>query len=45
MNHDVDESLRELARRDVLNGAGVDISFDAPTKEWSSRRNSPALNF
>lgn len=44
MIHDVDESLRELTRRDVLSGAKVDISFEAPTKEWSSRRNSPTLN-
>jgi hypothetical protein len=44
MIHDVDESLRELTRRDVLNGAKVDISFEAPTKEWSARRNSPTLN-
>jgi Pvc16 N-terminal domain len=44
MIHDVDESLRALTRRDVLNGAKVDISFEAPTKEWSARRNSPTLN-
>src|SRR5712691_9482646 len=44
MIHDVDESLRTLVRRDVLNGANVDISFEAPSKDWSSRRNTPALN-
>src|SRR6266851_8665174 len=44
MIHDVDESLRTLVRRDVLNGANVDISFEAPSKEWSTRRSSPALN-
>lgn len=42
--HDVDESLRELIRRDVLNGAGVEVSFDTPSKEWSARRNTPTLN-
>jgi Pvc16 N-terminal domain len=42
--NDVDESLRALIRRDVLNGANVDIAFEAPTKEWSSRRNAPAIN-
>jgi hypothetical protein len=31
-------------RRDVLNGANVDISFEAPSKEWSTRRSGPALN-
>ena len=44
MIHDVDESLRALVRRDVLNEAGIEISFDAPTREWSTRRNAPALN-
>ncbi|MGH3370987.1 MAG: DUF4255 domain-containing protein, partial [Nocardioidaceae bacterium] len=44
MIHDVDESLRELTRRDVLNGAKVEISFEAPTKDWSVRRNTPTLN-
>src|SRR5688572_8245647 len=44
MIHDVDESLRELVRRDVLNGAKVEVAFDAPTREWSARQNSPALN-
>jgi hypothetical protein len=44
MIHDVDESLRELTKRDVLNGAKVEISFEAPNKDWSSRRNAPALN-
>jgi hypothetical protein len=44
MIHDVDESLRALVRRDVLNEAGIEVSFDAPTKDWSTRRNAPALN-
>src|SRR5881628_3742236 len=44
MIHDVDESLRALVRRDVLNGANVDVSFEAPTRDWSSRRNAPTLN-
>ncbi|MGH2709273.1 MAG: DUF4255 domain-containing protein [Actinomycetota bacterium] len=44
MINDVDESLRALLRRDVLDGAGVEISFEAPSKEWSVRRNTPTLN-
>jgi Pvc16 N-terminal domain len=44
MIHDVDESLRVLVRRDALNGAAVDIAFDAPTKEWAARRNSPTVD-
>jgi len=42
--HDVDESLRELVRRDVLAGAGIEVSFEAPTREWAGRRSSPALD-
>lgn len=44
MIHDVDESLRALVRRDALNGSGVDVAFDAPTKEWVARRNSPIVD-
>ncbi|HEY8201240.1 MAG TPA: Pvc16 family protein [Actinomycetota bacterium] len=44
MINDVDESLRALIRRDVLNGANVDIAFEAPSKDWSARRNAPAIN-
>ncbi len=44
MIHEVDESLRELVRRDVLNGAGVELSFEAPSKDWSARRTAPTLN-
>lgn len=44
MIEDVDETLRALVRRDALNGADVDVAFDAPTKEWSARRNTPTLD-
>jgi hypothetical protein len=44
MIHDVDESLRELVRRDVLNGSNVEVAFDAPTREWAARRKGPTLN-
>lgn len=44
MINDVDESLRTLLKRDVLNGANVEISFDTPNREWSVRRNTPTLN-
>jgi Pvc16 N-terminal domain len=44
MIQDVDESLRVLVRRDALNGGGVDIAFDAPTRDWSARRNAPTLD-
>ena len=44
MIHDVDESLRTLVERDVLNGSGVDISFEAPTRDWASRLTGPTLS-
>ena len=46
MIHDVDESLRALVRRDALNGSGsgIEVAFDAPTKEWVARRNSPVVD-
>jgi hypothetical protein len=33
-----------MIRRDVVNGSGVDISFEAPTKEWAAKRTTPTLN-
>lgn len=45
MIHDVDETIREVVRRDVLNGSGVDVSFEAPTSEWAARQVGPTLNF
>src|SRR2546428_6275217 len=44
MIEQVDESLRALLRRDALNGAKVEIAFDAPTKDWASRHNAPTLD-
>jgi hypothetical protein len=44
MIHDVDASLRALIERDVLNGPGVDLSFDAPTKEWAAKLALPTIN-
>jgi hypothetical protein len=40
----VDETLREIVRREVANGGGVEVAFDAPTKEWADRRNAPVVN-
>jgi hypothetical protein len=42
--HEVDESLRRLVLRDAVNGSGVELSFEAPTKEWAARRNTPTIN-
>jgi hypothetical protein len=42
--HDVDDSLRKLILRDAVNGSGVEISFEAPTREWATRRNAPTIS-
>ena len=44
MIHEVDEALRTLVRRDTLNGSDVEVVFDAPTKDWAGRRNTPTLD-
>ena len=42
--YEVDEALRALVRADVAGAAQVEVAFDAPTREWSSRRNAPTIN-
>lgn len=44
MIHEVDDSLRALVQQEVVRDAEVDVAFDAPTREWSSRRSKPAIN-
>ncbi|MTK03514.1 DUF4255 domain-containing protein [Micromonospora sp. CP22] len=44
MIHEVDEGLRGLVTEEALAGTGVDVSFEAPTRDWAARRNSPTVN-
>ena len=45
MFQDVDETLRAVLTADVpVKRSEVDISFDRPTRDWSSRLTRPALN-
>ena len=45
MFQDVDETLRALLLADVpIDRSEVDISFERPTREWSSRLTRPTLN-
>jgi hypothetical protein len=44
MLHEVDEALRRYVRRDALPGTDVDVVFEAPTKDWASRRSGPAVD-
>jgi Pvc16 N-terminal domain len=42
--HEVDDALRTLIDRDAVPRNGVEVSFEAPTKEWAAKRNVPTLN-
>ena len=44
MIHDLDASMRNLLERDVINGSGVDLDFEAPTKEWAGKLSKPTVN-
>ena len=44
MIQEVDESLRALVKREALNGSKAEVAFEAPTKEWSARRNAPTVD-
>ncbi|MFJ5720594.1 DUF4255 domain-containing protein [Streptomyces sp. NPDC093149] len=44
MIHEVDEGLRLLLVDAGLQENGVDLVFDAPTKDWSARRNAPTVS-
>ena len=44
MIYEVDEALRGLVSRDALPGMDVEIAFDAPTRDWASRRNAPTVD-
>lgn len=40
----VDAALREIVTDDALEGADLEVVFEAPTKEWAARRNAPTIN-
>jgi hypothetical protein len=44
MINEVDEALRTLVKAEVVDGADVEVLFDAPTREWASRRNTPTVD-
>ncbi|MBK7621721.1 MAG: DUF4255 domain-containing protein [Kineosporiaceae bacterium] len=44
MIYEVDEALRRLIRTEGLVTAEVEVVFDAPTKDWASRRNTPTVD-
>ena len=44
MIHEVDSALRTLIEREAAGMRDVEIVFDAPTREWAGRRNSPTID-
>lgn len=44
MIYEVDTALRSLILREAADGTDVEVVFDAPTKDWSSRRNVPTID-
>jgi hypothetical protein len=44
MLHDLDNALRALVEREIGDVAGVEIDFDAPTKDWATHRNAPTID-
>jgi hypothetical protein len=42
--HEVDEALRRLVRDEALAGSSVEVSLEAPSKDWAARRNAPTVN-
>ncbi|SDT82467.1 Protein of unknown function [Streptomyces sp. TLI_053] len=43
MIHEVDEGLRRLLAESGLETSGVDVVFDAPTRDWAARRSAPTV--
>jgi hypothetical protein len=42
--HEVDEVLKGLLTGGALAGTGIEVAFDAPTREWAARRNAPTID-
>ncbi|MEU8758934.1 DUF4255 domain-containing protein [Streptomyces sp. NPDC048659] len=43
MIDEVDEALRRLLAESGLAAAGVEVAFDAPTRDWAARRSTPTV--
>jgi hypothetical protein len=41
---EVDSALQTLIQREAVGARDVEVVFDAPTKDWSSRRNAPTID-
>jgi hypothetical protein len=44
MIDEVDAALQSLLTEQIVAGTDIQLAFEAPTKEWSARRNAPTVN-
>ncbi|MBP2324823.1 hypothetical protein JOF56_005208 [Kibdelosporangium banguiense] len=44
MIHEVDEAIRRLLADGGVPGGGGELAFDAPTRDWTAKRNAPTVN-
>ncbi|MFJ9030928.1 DUF4255 domain-containing protein [Streptomyces sp. NPDC102274] len=44
MIHEVDDILKGLLTRGAFAGSDVEVTFDAPTRDWAARRNAPTID-
>ncbi|TQM84984.1 uncharacterized protein DUF4255 [Saccharothrix saharensis] len=44
MIHEVDEGIRRLLHAGGVPGGGGELAFEAPTTDWTARRNAPTVN-
>ncbi|GHB78522.1 hypothetical protein GCM10010331_77650 [Streptomyces xanthochromogenes] len=44
MIHEIDEALRRILRGGALPDGTGEVVFEAPTRDWAARRNTPTLN-
>lgn len=42
--HEIDEALIGLLRARAALGKGVEVAFEAPTRDWAAGRNAPTIN-
>jgi hypothetical protein len=42
--HEVDEAIRRLLKAGGVPGGGGELAFEAPTTDWTARRNAPTVN-
>ncbi len=44
MLHEIDTALRALLDQEIVRDTDVEVDFEAPTKDWATRRNRPTID-